>query len=86
MNWGYGDPATVHDSHHDGVDIFSESYTANNSRFGCSCMRWTIYGKIKGSELHHRSVFLHNYYTFESVHDGDHDGVVRIFVGLFCEL
>jgi len=26
------------------------------------------------------------YYTFESVHDGDHDGVVRIFVGLFCEL
>jgi len=30
--------------------------------------------------------FLHDYYTFESMHDGDHDGVVRIFVGLSCEL
>ena len=32
-----------------------------------------------GSQLHHRGEFLRNYYTFES----DHDGVVRIFVGLF---
>ena len=31
-------------------------------------------------------VFLHNYYTFESVHDGDHDGVVRIVIVLSCEL
>ena len=36
----------------------------------------------KGSELHHRGEFLHNYYTFESVHDGDHDRVVGI---LSCE-
>ena len=34
----------------------------------------------------HQSKFLHNYYTFESVHDSDHDGVVRIFIGLSCEL
>ena len=33
----------------------------------------------KGSQLHHRGEFLHNNYTFES----DHDGVVRMFVGLF---
>ena len=26
---------------------------------------------------------MHSYYTFESVHDGDHDGVV---IGLSCEL
>jgi len=38
------------------------------------------------NETHNRGEFLHNYYTFESMHDGDHDGVVRIFVGLSCEL
>ena len=37
----------------------------------------------KDSELHHRREFLHNY-AFESVHDGNHDGVVRI-VGLSCK-
>ena len=42
-------------------------------------------GRRKGSYLHHQSEFLHNY-TFESMHDGDHDGVVRIFVGLSCKL
>ena len=31
-------------------------------------------------------VFLYNYYTFLSLHDSDHEGVVRIFVALFCEL
>ena len=31
-------------------------------------------------------LLLYNYYTFESVYDGDHDGVVRIFVGFSCEL
>ena len=39
----------------------------------------------KGSELHHQGEFLHNYYTFQSVQDNNHDGVVRIFVGLSCE-
>ena len=29
--------------------------------------------------------FLHSYYTFESVHNSDHNGVDRIFVGLSCE-
>jgi len=36
-------------------------------------------GRQKGSELHHRVEFLRNYYTFESVHDGDHNSV-----GLSC--
>ena len=40
----------------------------------------------KGSQLHRRDEFLHNYYTFESVHDSDHDSVVKIVVGLSCEL
>ena len=40
----------------------------------------------KGLILHHQGKFLHNYYTFVSVHDGNHDDVVRIFVGLSCEL
>jgi len=40
----------------------------------------------KGSELNRRGEFLHNYYKFVSVHDGDHDGVVKIVVGLSCEL
>ena len=47
--------------------------------------QWRSMGKQKGSELHHRGEFLHNYYTFESVNDGDHDGVVRIFVGFSCK-
>ena len=49
--------------------------------------QWRSTGRQKRSELHHRGEFLHNY-TFESVHDGDHDGVVRIFVGLpaSCEV
>ena len=52
-----------------------------------SCARaMAIYGRQKRSELHSRGEFLHNYYMFESMHDGDHDGVVRIFVGLSCEL
>jgi len=40
----------------------------------------------KSSELYHRGEFLHNYYMFKSVNNGDHDGVVRIFVGLSCKL
>ena len=48
--------------------------------------QWWSMGRQKGSELHHQGEFLHNYYMFESVHDGDHDSVVRIFVSLSCEL
>ena len=29
---------------------------------------------------------MHNYYTCVSLHDSDHEGVVRIFVALSCEL
>ena len=43
-------------------------------------------GKTKGSELHYQSDFLHDYYMFKSVHNGNHDSVVRIFVDLSCEL
>ena len=39
----------------------------------------------KGSKLHGRGEFLHNHYRFESVHDGERDGVVGIFVNLSCE-
>ena len=39
----------------------------------------------KGSELHRQGEFPHNYYTFESVHNSDHDGVVKIVVGLSCK-
>ena len=55
------------------------------SKFGVIKVQWQTTGRQKRSELHHRGEFLHNY-AFESVHDGDHDGVVRIFVGLSCEL
>ena len=48
--------------------------------------QWQSMGRQKRSELHNRGEFLHNYYTFESMHNGDHDGIVRIFVGLSCEL
>jgi len=40
-------------------------------------------GETKRLILHHQGEFLHNYYTFVSVHDSDHEGVVRIFVDPF---
>jgi len=40
----------------------------------------------RNHDQNQRGEFLHNYYTFESVHDGYHDSVVRIFIGLFCKL
>jgi len=40
----------------------------------------------KALELHSRGEFLYHYYTFELVHNGDHDGVVKIVVGLSYEL
>jgi len=48
--------------------------------------QWWSTGRQKRSELQHQGEFLHNYYMFESVNDGDHNGAVRIFVGLSCEL
>ena len=35
----------------------------------------------KRSYLHHQGEFQHNYFDFVSLHDSDHDGVVRIIVG-----
>ena len=32
------------------------------------------------------TIIVSTYYTFESVHDGNHSGEVRIFIGLSCEL
>ena len=43
------------------------------------------HGRQKGSLLHHQGEFLHSY-SFVSLHDSDHDGVVRIFVALSSEL
>jgi len=57
---------------------FPESYTAEDS--------WIVHLRQKRLYLHHRSEFQPNYYMFVSLHDSDHDGVVRIFVALLCEL
>ena len=63
---------------------FPESYTADDS--------WIVRssdGGQQGTEglmTHHQGEFLHNYYTFVSLHDSEHEGVVRIFVALSCEL
>ena len=36
--------------------------------------------------LHHQGEFHHNYCVVVSLHDSDHDGVVRISVDLSCVL
>ena len=43
------------------------------------------HGETKGLITPHQGEFLHNYCTFVSLHS-DHDGVVRIFAALSCEL
>jgi len=50
--------------------------------------QWQSTGGQKSIELHHRVEFLHNYYAFESVHDGNHNGIVKIFIGFpaSCEV
>jgi len=48
--------------------------------------QWRSTGRHKSSEFGHQGEFPRNHYMFESVHDGDHDGVVRIFIGLSCKL
>ena len=55
---------------------FPESYTADDS--------WIVRssdGGQRGDKRAHNytTKILHNYYTFVSLHDGDHEGVVRIF-------
>ena len=50
--------------------------------------QWRSTGRQKSAELHPQVEFLYNYYTFESVHNGDHNGIVKIFVGFpaSCEV
>ena len=43
-------------------------------------------GTTKRLYLHHQGEFQHNYCTVVSLHDSDHDGVVRISVELSCVL
>ena len=50
---------------------FPESYTADVS--------WIMHSRQKCLYLHHRGEFQPNYYMFVSLHDSDHDSVVRIF-------
>jgi len=40
--------------------------------------------ETKGLIIHHQGEFLYNYYTFVSLRDSNHEGVVRIFVALSC--
>ena len=63
---------------------FPENYTADDSWI----VHWAMAdnGETKGLIAHHQGEFLHNYRTFVSLHDSDHDGVVRIFVALSSEL
>ena len=63
---------------------FPESYTANDSWIVRSSNggQW----RDKMAQYHDQGEFLHNSYTFVSLHDSNHDGVVRIFVALFCKL
>jgi len=62
---------------------FPESYTADGS--------WIVRSS-NGDQRMTKALrtpqprWVSAHYTFESMHDGDHDGVVRIFVGLSCEL
>ena len=43
--------------------------------------QWWPTARQKRLYLHHQWEFQHNYDTFMSLQDSDHDGVVRIFVG-----
>ena len=48
--------------------------------------QWRPTARQKRLYLHHQGEFQHNYYMIVSLHDGDHDGVVRISVDLSCVL
>jgi len=60
---------------------FPESYIADDSQI----MRSSDGGQW-GDKVHHQGEFLYNYCKFVSLHDSDHEGVVRIFVALSCEI
>jgi len=52
-------------------------------------LNWLSHGgqdEDKTLQLHLHGDFLHNYYTFVSLHDSDHEGVVRNSVALSCKL
>ena len=54
---------------------------------GGSCARaMADNGETKGLITPSPKWVLHNYYTFVSLHDSDHEGLVRISVALSCEL
>jgi len=61
--------------------VFPESYTA-----GSCAGAMADNGETKGLITAPQGEFLHNYYMSVSLHDSDHQGVVRIFVALSCEL
>jgi len=48
-------------------------------------MRSSDGGQRENKRVHnsqHQGEFLHNYYTFVSLQDSGHDGIVKIFVAL----
>ena len=61
---------------------FPESYTADDSWI----VRWSDGGQRGDLRAHNSTEFLHKYCTLVSLHDSDHDGVVRIYVALSYEL
>ena len=51
-----------------------------------SDQQWRPTARQKRLYLHHQGEFRHNYCVVVSLHDSDHDGVVRISVDLSCML
>ena len=48
--------------------------------------QWRLIKDKRAQNSTTKVIFCTIYYTLESVHNGDHDGVVRIFVALSCEV
>ena len=48
--------------------------------------QWLPTARQKRLYLHHQGEFQHQNYTLGSLHDSDHENVVRILVGLSYEL
>ena len=48
--------------------------------------QWRPMARQKRLYLHHQGEFQHENCMLGSLHDSDYDDVVRIFVGLSCEL
>ena len=62
---------------------FPKSCTGNESRSGGAMVATA---RQKRLYLHHQGEFQHQNYTLGSLHDSDHEDVVRILVGLSYEL